>query len=62
MALTYKQVMHGFNRSIDGAHLPADKRTEMIKKESQMINWDCIPDEIGLIDYEYFYNVKKNDT
>lgn len=58
MSLTYKQVVYIFNRCIDWAHLADEMRTGMIKKEFQMIDWDRVPDNIGLTDYKHYYLCK----
>ncbi len=55
MALTYKQVVYLFLRSIDWIHLSDLERTERIKEEMRRIDWDRVPDGGGQINYEDYY-------
>lgn len=55
MALTYKQVIYIFNRSIDWLYLSDYERTERMIVEMQRIDWDRIPDEQCEIDYREYY-------
>lgn len=55
MALTYKQVIYIFNRSIEWMDLPDAERTERIKDEMLRIDWNRVPNDPGQINYEEYY-------